>query len=218
MNRPPARPERRRRDGATDALLETSVRRFRDPRFDAIAVKVFPGEHYVTQNSEEMLVTVLGSCVAACVRDPIAGLGGMNHFMLPESLTDGGGWGKVTGSLRYGNFAMEQLINDILKQGGRRNRLEVKVFGGGRIMNIGGAIGERNAEFVEAYLAAEGLPIVARHLLGNYPRRVHYFPLTGKVYMQELRRLDDISLVETEASYRAQLKVQQVDGSIELFD
>lgn len=213
----PADLERRRED-AGDAAPESPVRRFRDPRFDVIAVKIFPGQHYVTQDPEEMLVTVLGSCVAACVRDPVAGVGGMNHFMLPESAADGGGWGKATGSLRYGNFAMEKLINDILKQGGRRHRLEVKVFGGGRVLNIGAGIGERNVEFVESYLAAEGLPIAARHLLGNYPRRVHYFPLTGKVYMQELRRQEDIALIETEASYRAQLKVQQVDGSVELFD
>jgi chemotaxis protein CheD len=215
---PPGGSERRHGEARDDLLLDTSVRRFRDTRFDAIAVRVFPGEHYVTRNREEMLVTILGSCVAACIRDPVAGIGGMNHFMLPEGRDDSGRWGAATAPMRYGNFAMERLINDILNRGGHRNRLEIKVFGGARVLNIGSNVGEQNADFVESYLRAEGLPIAARHLFGNYPRRIHYFPLTGQVFMQELRREDDIALIANEVKYRAQLKVQQVDGSIELFD
>jgi len=214
------------RRGETDSALAQmrapagkSPRRYRDTRFEAIAVKVFPGEHYVTQNPEEMLVTVLGSCVSACVRDPVARVGGMNHFMLPSSPGDGGEWGQATTSLRYGNFAMEHLINDILKLGGLRGRLEVKIFGGGRMLNLGAAIGDRNVEFVEAYLKAEHLPIAARHTLGSLARRVHYFPITGKVLMQEIGQAqEDPSLVEAETHYRTELAAEQASGSIELFD
>ena len=161
------------RAGDEDAEVSTA-RRYRDPRFDAVAVKVFPGDHYVTADAGEMLVTILGSCVTACIRDPLAGVGGMNHFMLPESA--GSGWDTASASMRYGNVVMERLINDILKRGGARERLEIKVFGGGNVMNGTTNIGHRNAEFVEEYLAAEGLPIAAHHLRGNLPRRVHYFP------------------------------------------
>jgi len=200
-----------------DALArDRAVRRYRDPRFEAMVVKVFPGEHYVSDSPEEMLVTILGSCVAACIRDPMIGIGGMNHFMLPES--DDGQWGRASARLRYGNFAMEQLINDILKQDGRRERLEVKVFGGANVLANGGCIGHQNAEFVEAYLKTERLPITAAHLFGVYPRRVHYFPVTGKVKMLELRRRTDLADLETEAWYQRSLRTTEAAGSVELFE
>ena len=189
--------------------------RFRDPRFQAVAVKVNPGEHYVTQSAEEMIVTVLGSCVAVCIRDSVAGVGGMNHFMLPESAT--GTWGAASASLRYGNFAMERLVNDILCRGGRRTRLEVKVFGGASMIGGGASIGLQNADFVESYLRDEGLPIAAQHLRGDHARRVNYFPLTGRVFLLEMRR-EDIGIAADEAGYQARLRAEPVGGSVELFD
>lgn len=128
--------ERRPTRAANPADFRSSVHRYRDPRFDTTAVKVFPGEHYVT-SADEMLVTVLGSCVAACIRDPAVAVGGMNHFMLPEAGTgalasadrSNSDWCDPSFAMRYGNVAMEQLINDILARGGRRQRLEIKVFG-----------------------------------------------------------------------------------------
>jgi chemotaxis protein CheD len=199
------------------ALLEEppSIRRYRDPRFDAIAVKVFPGEHYVTADADEMLVTILGSCVAACIRDPFANVGGMNHFMLPES--GGAGWDTASASMRYGNVAMERLINDILARGGLRHRLEIKVFGGGNVMKGTANIGHRNAEFVESYLLAENLPIVAHHLRGNLPRRVHYFPATGKVMLLELQPTEQEAVVRGERDYKSKILVEPVAGSAELF-
>lgn len=191
------------------------ARRYRDPRFDAVAVKVFPGDHYVTADADEMLVTILGSCVTACIRDPLIGVGGMNHFMLPESA--GTGWDSASASMRYGNVAMERLINDILKRGGARERLEIKVFGGGNVMNGTTNIGHRNAEFVEDYLAAEGLPIAARHLRGNLPRRVHYFPATGKVMLLELQRSEREEVVRSEDTYKHKIEVEPDAGSVELF-
>jgi chemotaxis protein CheD len=193
----------------------TGVRRYRDPRFDAIAVKVFPGEHYVTSDPDEMLVTILGSCVSACIRDPIAKVGGMNHFMLPEAA--GGGWDTLSDSMRYGNVAMERLINDILKRGGARQRLEIKVFGGGNVMSSTSNIGHRNADFVEDYLAAEKLPIAAHHLRGNLPRRVHYFPITGRVMLLELQRTEQEAVVREERDYNSKILVEPVAGSAELF-
>jgi chemotaxis protein CheD len=194
----------------------SSTRRYRDPRFDAIAVKVFPGEHFVTADPDEMLVTILGSCVTACIRDPLAGIGGMNHFMLPEAM--GGGWDTASGSMRYGNVAMERLINDILIQGGIRQRLEIKVFGGGNVMKGATSnIGHRNADFVETYLMAENLPIAAHHLRGNLPRRVHYFPSTGRVMLLELQRSEQEAVVRSEGLYKSKIQVEPISGSAELF-
>ncbi|WP_296512236.1 chemoreceptor glutamine deamidase CheD [Rhodopseudomonas sp.] len=191
------------------------MRRYRDPRFDAIAVKVFPGEHYVTADADEMLVTILGSCVAACIRDPLTNVGGMNHFMLPEA--GGAGWDTASASMRYGNVAMERLINDVLSRGGSRQRLEIKVFGGGNVMKGTTNIGHRNAEFVESYLSAENLPIHAHHLRGNLPRRVHYFPATGKVMLLELQRTEEEAVVRSERDYKSKIQVEPVAGSAELF-
>ena len=204
------------RNGRADvADAEKAARRYRDPRFDAIAVKVFPGDHYVTAIADEMLVTILGSCVTACIRDPLAAVGGMNHFMLPEAT--GAGWDTASASMRYGNVAMERLINDILARGGARQRLEIKVFGGGNVMNGTTNIGHRNAEFVEEYLAAENLTIAAHHLRGNLPRRVHYFPLTGKVMLLELHRTEQDAVVREEVSYKSKILIEPVGGSVELF-
>ena len=107
--------DRRRHPTPASGPLDNGPRRYRDPDFDATVVKVLPGEHYVTDAPDEMVVTVLGSCVAACIRDPAIGFGGMNHFMLPES--SDGTWGASSSSMRYGNFAMEVLINEILEIG-----------------------------------------------------------------------------------------------------
>lgn len=196
--------------------LTSGARRYRDPRFDAIAVKVFPGDHYVTSSADEMLVTILGSCVTACIRDPLVGVGGMNHFMLPEAM--GGGWDAASGSMRYGNVAMERLINDVLAQGGIRQRLEIKVFGGGNVMKGATSnIGHRNADFVETYLVAENLPIAAHHLRGSLPRRVHYFPSTGRVMLLELQRTEEEAIVRSEGLYKSKIQVEPVAGSAELF-
>jgi chemotaxis protein CheD len=197
------------------AVATGGTRRYRDPKFDETAIKIFPGEHYVSDQPDEMLVTILGSCVAACIRDPHLGIGGMNHFMLPEA--NGAGWDTASDSMRYGNVAMERLINDILARGGIRQRLEIKVFGGGNVLNGTANIGHRNADFVEDYLAAEKLSIAAHHLRGHLPRRVHYFPLSGKVLLLELPRTEREALVQNENSYKSKIQVEPVAGSVELF-
>jgi chemotaxis protein CheD len=138
-------------------------------------VKVFPGEFYVTNKSDEVLVTILGSCVSACIRDPRLGIGGMNHFMLAEG--EAQSWGGDAKSTRYGNFAMEKLVNELIKAGASRNSLEIKVFGGGNVTDTRNAIGTQNADFVMKYLDTEGLNCAAQDLggvyllPGNRPRR-----------------------------------------------
>jgi chemotaxis protein CheD len=198
-----------------DALPPQLDHRYRDPSFAATAVKLIAGDCYVSDDPGEMLVTVLGSCVAACIRDPELGIGGMNHFMLPG--TRDGRWDEASSAMRYGNVAMERLINEILKRGGRRRRLEVKVFGGGNVMRGCGAVGHQNAHFVRAYCASEGLTIDAQHLGGEHPRRVHYFPVTGKVMMLQLRRDGDVAAIRSESEYQRRLAQEPVAGSVELF-
>lgn len=178
-------------------------------------IKIGPGDHYVTQRSGCTIITVLGSCVAACIRDPAARVGGMNHFMLPESET--GQWGDASANMRYGNFAMEVLINDILCQGGRRNRLEIKLFGGACLIANGPLIGHQNADFVETYLRAESMPIAAHHLRGTHARRIEYQPGTGRARMLEMK-LENAPLAQSERSFFNSIRAKSDSGSVELFN
>lgn len=146
----------------------------------------------------------------------MAMVGGMNHFMLPGEVR--GTWSGATNEMRYGQFAMEKLINDIMRFGGRRERLEVKLFGGANVMNSSMKIGDSNAEFVLSFMKTEGLTVAAQDLGGDLARRINYFPLTGRVFRLELRRQPDVEVFEEELSYRDRLRQQDVGGSIELFD
>jgi chemotaxis protein CheD len=138
-------------------------------------VHVGQGGHYVTSDPRVVLTTVLGSCVALCLRDPEAGVGGMNHFLLPE----GAGTG-ADASRRYGAYLMELLINDVLKAGGRRERMEAKLFGGGRMFDTLLDVGGANADFAERFMADEGIPVVGSSLRGHGGRRLHYWPVSGR--------------------------------------
>jgi chemotaxis protein CheD len=178
-------------------------------------IQICQGDYYVSSSADEILATVLGSCVAACVRDPVTGCGGMNHFLLPEA--GQGGAPEASLELRYGSFAMEQLVNAVLAQGGRRDRLEIKVFGGANVLRGMSAIGHRNADFVENYVRREGLRITAAHLRGRWPRRSQYSPATGQVRMREIRDTGAASIFDRELSLRARaLRVSEA-GSVELF-
>ena len=192
-----------------------SDRRGTDRDDNVHVVKLFSGDYYVTNKPNEMIVTILGSCVAACMRDPVTQIGGMNHFLLPDS-PDLSLKGSSEGA-RYGAYAMEQLINGIIKLGGNKNRLEVKVFGGGNVIESSAMIGSRNAEFVRNFLKTEGLKIVKEDLGDTYPRRLRYYPDTGKVMLMKLRRKEDYSVVDTEQKFAKVLKDKPVEGSIELF-
>ena len=192
-----------------------STYRYDAPAFDAVAVKVFPGEHYVTSAPNEMPVTVLGSCVAACIRDPLAGIGGMNHFMLPEGPDDR--WGNVSAGMRYGNVAMERLINAILKLGAQRTDLEVKLVGGAKVLDAMTDIGARNIQFVRDYVRAEGFAVIGEDLGDVYPRKVIYHPATGIARVKRLTRTDR-TVVADERRYIRNLDRTIINGEIEMFN
>jgi chemotaxis protein CheD len=174
-----------------------------DGSLGAWSAKILPGEFYITR-SEEAITTVLGSCISACIRDPALCVGGMNHFMLPEDTTQGkSSWLDNDAGLatRYGSFAMESLINGLLKLGARRERLEVKLFGGGHILNVGIDVGDRNIDFARHWLKVEGYKVVAEDLGETVPRRVVYFPASGKVRVKHLRPLDSREIAQREQQY-----------------
>ena len=201
--------------GAVEVSEATAGRRFFDTASSAWMVKVFPGEFYVTKQPDEILVTVLGSCVSACIRDPALGVGGMNHFMLAQGHS--GGWGDELKSARFGNFAMEKLINELIKAGCSRGRMEIKVFGGGNVIDASTAIGSSNAEFVLRYLEAEGLRCAAEDLGGSYPRRIHYSPATGRVVRRLLGTSETYAISREEREYADKLRTKQPAGEIHLF-
>lgn len=200
-------------DGGQQAV---AGRRVFDAANDVWMVKVFPGEFYITRKTDEMIVTVLGSCVSACIRDPAVGIGGMNHFMLAEHSS--GGWGNDLRSARFGNFAMEKLINELIKAGCKRERLEIKVFGGGNVTDSSNAVGTDNADFVLRYLQAEGLRCAAKDLGGSHPRRIHYYPQTGRVVRRLLGVGETYLVRREETDYEKRLQAEKnAFGDIELF-
>ena len=186
-----------------------------DRHFNIDAAKILPGEYYVT-GRDMLLVTVLGSCVAACIRDRTNGIGGMNHFMLPDS---GENDGPLSTSARYGSYAMEVLINQLLKLGAKRNNLEAKVFGGGKVLRgfTVANVGQRNADYVLNYLETEKIRVASHDLLDIYPRKVYFFPQSGKVLVKRLKNAHNNTIVNREKEYSARLEHAKVEGDVELF-
>ncbi|MFC7299381.1 chemoreceptor glutamine deamidase CheD [Herminiimonas aquatilis] len=187
-----------------------------DRTFDRDAAKILPGEYYYT-SKDMLIVTVLGSCVSACIRDRVTGVGGMNHFMLPDGGSDADS--PISASARYGTYAMEILINDLLKAGAKRENLEAKVFGGGAVLRGFSSmnVGERNAQFVRDFLKVENIRVVAEDLNDIHPRKVYYFPRSGKVLVKKLKQLNNNTLVNREQDYANRLQTNNVAGDIELF-
>lgn len=187
---------------------QRASRHYFDREFGVQAVKLLPGEYYVT-SEDIVLTTVLGSCVSACVRDSTAGIGGMNHFMLPDDADPTSR--DAAAAMRYGTYAMEVLLNELFKGGAKRERLEAKVFGGGAVLaNMTMLnIGERNADFVLRYLQAERVRIAAQDLRGKLPRRINYFPVTGRVTVRKLRQQDDALLVQQDEQELVKVLLKQ---------
>ena len=183
---------------------------FYDAHFKNAAVKVLPGEYFV-DNEDLLVMTTLGSCIAACLWDRHAQIGGMNHFMLPEGQGDSG---------RYGSFAMELLINEIMKRGASKGRMEAKIFGGGAVISGMNTInvGERNTNFVIDYLKTERIPIVSKDVMDVYPRKVCFLPHSGKAMVKRLAPTNADALVQQDraAAQKAQ-PVASTGGSIDLF-
>ncbi len=178
-------------------------------------LRILPGDYYVT-NEEIGLITVLGSCVAACIWEETSGVGGMNHFMLP----DGGDDDPANStSARYGLYAMEVLINDLLKSGARRSRMKAKLFGGGRVIRNMTTVnvGDRNAAFAIEFLRAENIPVIGQDLREAFARKVAFIPKTGKALVKRIDPHADNTIVEAEQKYGSKLAKQPVAGDIELF-
>jgi chemotaxis protein CheD len=191
-----------------------ATNRYFDRTFSSEAVKVLPGEYFVT-TMDMVLVTVLGSCVSACIRDREKGIGGMNHFMLAETTERS----TLSPSARYGVYAMEVLINHLLKLGARRSSLEAKIFGGGRVMASLSAskVGDRNSSFAIEFLKTEGIPIVSQDLLDVYPRKVYFFPNSGRALVKKLTKMHNDTLLQRETEYATRLSAAPVSGDVELF-
>ena len=195
------------------------INRYWDKAHDTFVAKILPGEYYVTTN-KEAIVTVLGSCVSACIRDKVFGIGGMNHFMLPLNKNmNGSEVAAMSNAGRYGNFAMEKMINDILKNGGVRENLEVKIFGGGRVLKNMKTldVGNGNIDFVREYIKTEQLNLVGEDVGDVFPRKVIYFPLTGKVRVKKLRQMHNKTIIERENIYMSSFENKPVETDIELF-
>lgn len=195
------------------------INRYWDNENQLIAAKLLPGEFYVTKHNE-LITTVLGSCISACIRDKFSGIGGMNHFMLPmtsKSRLESKAESVVGSAFRYGNYAMEHLINTILQYGGKRKNLEVKLFGGSKIIATLGDVGARNIEFVLDYVDTESLHLVSQDLGDIYPRKVNYYPQSGRVRMRKIKDLHNNAIAAREKTYSSTIANNVVEGSIELF-
>lgn len=220
---PPAVPPRPSAFGSSTRLerLKAQPRRpgeasffFWDAHFRNDAVKVLPGEYFV-HDEDILITTTLGSCIAACLWDREKRIGGMNHFMLPEGQgADGSGGG------RYGSYAMELLINELLKRGASRLTLEAKIFGGGAVISGMSSInvGERNTQFVIDYLNTERIPIVSRDVMDVYPRKVCFLPASGKAMVKRLAPTQTEAFAALDR-VAAQKAVPQATGggSVDLF-
>ena len=163
----------------------------------------------------QILDTVLGSCIAACLYDPVAGVGGMNHFMLPEGIDPGN-----PTSTRYGVNAMELLIGELMKLGGERKRFQAKIFGGGHVLNIRESLDgvpQRNIDFTRQFLAAEQISIVKEDVGGYHPRRILFYTHTGRVFMKRLGNRDAERTAREEMVYLISLKKRDLDGNVTLF-
>jgi chemotaxis protein CheD len=203
-------------DNYKDAM-EPFPNRYYDRHFDREVVKILPGEYYAT-TEDTVIVTVLGSCVAVCLRDPLKRIGGMNHFLLPS---DGlSAISSISESARYGVYAMELLINQMLKLGADKRRLEAKIFGGGNVLKgfTGFNVGDRNAEFTMEYLSAEHIPVLASDLLDVYPRKVYFSPDSGIVNVRKIKTLHNSTIIDRESEYKMRIRGASKSGEIELFE
>ncbi len=195
-----------------------TIKRFWDKRRGIIIAKILPGEFYVSK-SDEAISTVLGSCISACIWDEVNQVGGMNHFLLPIQKTQGKTWGDPASyTTRYGNWAMEYLVNEVIKHGATRNNMKAKVFGGGKIINaMTTDVGNGNVEFVLEYLKLENIPIIAQDTGGPWPRKVMFDPLTGRAQVKKLRSMHNDTVQRRERQYANDVVQHETESNIELF-
>jgi chemotaxis protein CheD len=175
-------------------------------------IHIIQGEYKVSSDPDVVLSTILGSCVGACLRDPVAGVGGMNHFLLPGSANAMSGGGDAT---RYGVHLMELLINGLLKKGARRDRLEAKIFGGAKTIATFSNVGEQNAAFAMQFLRDEGISVVGSSTGGDHGRKLEYWPVSGRARQYPLTGAETQKTVALEQ--RPTPVARPVESSIEFF-
>ncbi|THB69551.1 MAG: chemoreceptor glutamine deamidase CheD [Gammaproteobacteria bacterium] len=189
-----------------------------DPRFKRYAFRLMPGE-YGLAGKGEMLITVLGSCVCACIRDKVTGIGGMNHFLLTHSRNKNINRDITSDynsqSTRYGIVAMEVLINDLMKHGSKRSNLEAKIFGGAKVTETENKIGSDNIAFVKEYLNMEQIPLINSDVGGTQARTVYFIPETGDVFV---RKVEKVTVLDLEKQYKDDLRKSDTDGEVYFLD
>ena len=191
------------------------IRKYYDSSSKKNVIKIIPGDYYVT-DQDEIITTVLGSCISACIRDVKVGIGGMNHFMVPAQckFSTKEGHDLIT---RYGTYAMEHLINDIYKFGGTRENIEIKLFGAGSVISANGDIGEKNILFVREFIQTEGYTVTAEDLGGEFPRKVNYCPVSGKARVKKMRSVHKQTIVQQEMQLQRQMEQTESGGEVDLF-
>ncbi len=203
--------ERRRPNPADDIGVRS---KYFDHHFKTTVHKIHEGDFCVLSKTDHVIMTTLGSCISVCMTDPVVKVGGRNHFLLFSDRSENGTNGY---SMRYGNNAMETLFNEILKRGGIKERLIIKAFGAGNVLNINANIGAKNEAFLKKYIQDEEMKLDTCDLGGNMPRRVAFFPSTGKVFVKHLQRAGDRMIAKEEEHFRKKIEQQPVSGDIELF-
>ncbi len=194
-------------------MQEIERRTHYDSLAKAMAIWIFEGDFYVTSRPDQFLTTILGSCVAVCMRDPQAGCGGMNHFLLPEGDEQHPEFPSL--ALRYGSYSIERLVNAIISRGGKRERIEAKVFGGANVLAQSNLVGSRNVDFIEHHFAREGLRIAAADLRGTTARKLRYYPVSGRAQVAEVRDSDGVAAFLAERNIGE--KIAKSEGGIEVF-
>ncbi len=189
------------------------IDRYYDPRTKKETVRIKAGEYYAN-NKDEHIATVLGSCISACIRDDTCGFGGMNHFMLPKGQDEGSG---ISESAMYGGFAMESLLNELFKNGARREHLEIKLFGGGNVIKSSSKVGLRNIEFVRGFLLAEGLSVIGEDVGGDHGRSLVYSPTTGRALIKALPKVFTQTIGRQEEVYSESIFQKTSTGTVDLF-
>ena len=182
---------------------------YMDNHFRSEAVKVLPGEFFV-HDEDILIMTTLGSCIAACLWDREKRVGGMNHFMLPEGTGDSG---------RYGSYAMDLLIGELVKRGANRSTMEAKVFGGGAVVEGMNSmnVGQRNTHFVMDYLRTERIPVVSKDVMEIYPRKVCFLPASGKAMVKRLAATHAETFIAQDRAAQQKIAAPAAAGSIDLF-
>lgn len=170
-----------------------------DPYQRARTIKISPGEYCVI-NSGEVIVTVLGSSVTACIRDTRQGIGGMHHFMV-ANVNEDQPLNQAMESMA--SAGMDSFISRLIEMGAEEENLEAKVFGGGNVLNRlqRSNLGASSAQFLLSYLANRCIPVVAADMLDIYPRKVYFFPDTGEVLVKKLKQMKNETILLREQAY-----------------